>query len=154
MKPPTPCIASTHWGDGLQAFWPSFHAWFAYPIPPKMQKMLKKDRKFLTFHLRRKLGRRYRARLGDGKLLHLVGLKLCKQDGSPTRPHFGARSLQKVHFCHWKKKVKVGGYYKVALWQRWTHGTGCGFFHGAYTGSFPAYLFFIQRAMADLQICV
>ena len=64
---PTPCIASTHWGDGLQAFWPSFHAWFAYPIPPKMQKMLKKGRKFLTFHLRRKLGRRYRVRLGDGK---------------------------------------------------------------------------------------
>ncbi len=27
---PTPCIASAHWGNALQANWPSFHAWFAY----------------------------------------------------------------------------------------------------------------------------
>jgi hypothetical protein len=64
---PTPCIASAQWGDGLQAFWPSFHAWFAYPIPSKMQKMLKKGPKFFTFHQRRKLGKGYRARLGGGK---------------------------------------------------------------------------------------
>lgn len=30
---PTPCIASAHWGGGLQAFWPSVCAWFAYSIP-------------------------------------------------------------------------------------------------------------------------
>ena len=29
---PTPCIALAHWGKGLQAFWPSFYAWFAYSM--------------------------------------------------------------------------------------------------------------------------
>jgi hypothetical protein len=67
---PTPCIASAHWGDGLQAFWPSFHAWFAYSISQKNEKMRKKGPKFLTFRPSRKLERRYRGRLGGGIYVH------------------------------------------------------------------------------------
>ena len=61
---PTPCIASAQWGDGLQAFWPSFHAWFAYSIPPKMQKMLKKRSKIFHFSPKAETGKGVPAKAG------------------------------------------------------------------------------------------
>jgi hypothetical protein len=66
----TPCIASPRWGKGLQANWPPFYVRFAYPTPPKSEKIVKKGPKKLTFHPRRKPGRRYRASLGGGKYTH------------------------------------------------------------------------------------
>ena len=60
---PTPCIASAHRRHGLQANWPSNTAWFAYSIPPNMQKMPKK----IDFSPRAETGKGVLGKAGGGK---------------------------------------------------------------------------------------
>jgi hypothetical protein len=123
-----PCIASARWGKGLQANWSSFYVRFAYPMPPKSEKIAKKGPKNRLFTQ----GGNWEGGTGQGLGVASTFIRQGSSYANEISAQLGRfcalRVFKNTIFPIEKKNSKTGVHLsKVALSKRWIRDTGCSF---------------------------